>query len=137
MKLSSRIFEIAQSIGLTCLIAAGAACTANSDQAPGVDTATSDLKGGVPANGKDKNKNKGQAGQAGSVACADDDAGVDEAQGDDKGKAKKDKVKKTKSHADTAGASGGKADEDEDESTDEANDDGNADETPHDSHNCK
>jgi hypothetical protein len=119
MKISYRIRELAQSASLTLVIAAGAACTADTSDSQALDQATSDLKGGVPANSHGKGKNNGEAGAAGSIAGGDQDAGVAEGPGKSK-KPKKDKA--TKAHGNSASPSAGDADEDAAESSDESTD---------------
>jgi hypothetical protein len=139
MKISSRAFELARSLSLTFAITAGplVACssTTHTDGAD-LDQSAGDLKGGIPANGKDKSdkgKHTGRAGAGGisegaagggGAIASDEDAGVDE--GTDEGHAKKPKKpKKDGQHGNAAGASGGsagEADDDVDESGDESAD---------------
>jgi hypothetical protein len=138
MKIRFQALDLARRAGLVLLVAGVplAACTANSGDTAALDQTASDIKGGVPANGKTKQNNgKGHdQGAAGSVAGGDEDAGVDDGEGPGQGQGK-DKVKKPKkekTHGANAGASGSEAD-DADDQADEvdqsADQDGDADES--------
>jgi len=102
----------------TALCLAAPACTSSVDP-DSVSESGDELKGGIPANGKEKSNKGKHNGQASSVSM-DDDAGVP---GVGKGKGRgKDKVKKPKVKGPKAGDTDQDAsiDEDTDEEADEA-----------------
>lgn len=129
MKVSSRVLEFARSAGLTIILAGPiAACAGNSGGS--VDDTSSDLKGGVPANGHGKGKAVADA--AGGAAVAED-GGMSGGKGNGKGQDKVKNDKTTKAHGNSgAAAGGGKAADGAQAADDEAagDDDESADETP-------
>ena len=76
MSSRSRVFDRVRTAGLV-LILAGLPLAACGDHAASADQASSELKGGIPANGKDSNKGKGKGKDKDRDAQADEDQGED------------------------------------------------------------
>jgi hypothetical protein len=123
MKSWARSVGLGLSLGLATALVG---CAADGGGTDGVSQSADELKGGIPANGKEKS-NKGKRagmGAAGAIATTDDAGAVDEeptkGNGKGQGKDKADKVKgqgkdKAGKGKPTTGAAGAAAEDEDDE----------------------